>query len=170
MVDQDKKDLPEQAGEINPVRNSPPTDPSGAQSAGEIYNGVKVPEKKTLSSADVEHFDWHKEKKVEDKEISPYDKIVSGELRREIEMMELDDATRAEAEKKALKIEFLGEKEKIEHLLKMAKEKGIVFAIQVAKKMNEPYLLDILHDTLAQEGFYLKMGQQTNDDNDDKKT
>ena len=45
-------------------------------------------------------------------------------------------------------------KEKIEHLLETAREKGVVFAIQVAKRMNEPYLLDILHDTLAQEGFY----------------
>jgi len=48
----------------------------------------------------------------------------------------------------------LGEKEKIERLLDIAREKGLVFAIQVARKMNEPYLLDILHDTLAQEGFY----------------
>ena len=86
-------------------------------------------------------------------------------------MMEVDDATKDEAKKKADKIEFLGEKEKIEHLLQIAREKGVVFAIQVAKKMNEPYLLDILHDTLAREGFYLKMGKPTDDDdnNDDDK-
>jgi hypothetical protein len=29
--------------------------------------------------------------------------------------------------------------------------------------MNEPYILDILHDTLAQEGFYKKIGQTTDD-------
>lgn len=69
-------------------------------------------------------------------------------------MMELDDKAKSEAEAKAEKIDFLGEKEKIERLLDIAREKGLVFAIQVARKMNEPYLLDILHDTLAQEGFY----------------
>ena len=90
----------------------------------------------------------------EQKEVSRSDSIVSAELRREIEMMELDDNLKAEAKKKAEKIEFLGEKEKIEHLLETAREKGLVFAIQVARRMNEPYLLDILHDTLAQEGYY----------------
>ena len=105
----------------------------------------------------------------EKKEISEDDKIVSAELRREIEMMELDDNTKVEAEKKAEKIEFLGEKEKIEHLLQMAREKGITFAIQVARKMNEPYLLDILHDTLANEGLYKQFAKPTDDDSDDDK-
>ena len=35
--------------------------------------------------------------------------------------------------------------------------------------MNDPYLLDLLHDILAKEGFYQKMGQTTDDDNDDDK-
>ena len=127
---------------------------------------VKIPEKR-VSNPEEAHFDWEKEKKIEKREISADDKIVSAELRREIEMMEVDDKTKDEAEKKAEKIEFLGEKEKIEHLLEIAREKGLVFAIQVAKKMNEPYLLDIFHDILAQEGFYKKMGQPTDDDNND---
>lgn len=115
---------------------------------------LKTPEKRAEAPSEEVHFDWSKEKKVEKKEVSPDDRIVSAELRREIETMELDDKTKAEAEKKAEKIEFLGEKEKVEQLLKIAREKGLVFAIHVARNMNEPYLLDILHDTLAQEGFY----------------
>jgi len=82
------------------------------------------------------------------------DRIVASELRKEIEAMQLDDNTKAQAEAKAEKIEFLGEKEKIEHLLRMARTRGLLFAIHMARKMKEPYLLDILHDTLAQEGFY----------------
>ena len=147
MADQDKKSTPSQA------------------EGGEI----KVPEKKLPSPEQVENFDWRKEKKVERGEISPDDKIVSDKLKKEIQMMELDDNMKAEAVKKAQKIEFLGEKEKIEHLLKMARERGVVFAIQVAKTMNEPYLLDILHDTLAQEGFYLKLSKPSDDDKDDDK-
>ena len=115
---------------------------------------IKLPEKKTSATEQAVHFDWEAGKTPEKKEISLDEKIVSEELRKEIEMMELDDATKGEAEKKAQKISFLGEEEKIENLLRIAREKGVVFAIQVARRMNEPYLLDILHDTLAREGFY----------------
>lgn len=90
----------------------------------------------------------------ERREHSEYDRIVTDEIRQEIEKMELDDKSKDEAKKKAEKIEFLGEKEKIEHLLDIAKHKGVVFAIQVAKKTNDPYILDILHDILSREGFY----------------
>jgi hypothetical protein len=113
----------------------------------------KIPEKEILYGEQPTNF-GAVEKMSERKEILPDNERVSKELRKEIEMMELDDKTKDEAAQKAKKIEFLGEKEKIEHLLQMAREKGLVFAIQVARKMNEPYLLDILHDTLAQEGFY----------------
>jgi hypothetical protein len=94
------------------------------------------------------------EKRAEQKENLSEDQRVSAELRREIELMELDEASKPGAEKAREKIEFLGEKEKVEHLLEMAREHGLVFAINVAKKMNDPYILDVLHDTLAQEGYY----------------
>jgi len=90
----------------------------------------------------------------EKRDFSKEERIVSEQLRKEIEMIEVDEITKKEAEKKAKKIEFLGEEDKIKHLLEMAKTKGVIFAIQVARKMNEPYLLDVLHDTLAQEGYY----------------
>ena len=111
-------------------------------------------EKKISAGEQEVHFNWDREKRTEQKEISPYDKVVADELRREIEMMEVDDKTKDEAKKKAEKIEFLGQKEKIEHLLQIAREKGVVFAIQVARKMNDASLLDILHDILAREGYY----------------
>ena len=104
----------------------------------------------------------------EKKENALEQKIVIDKLKREIELMELDENMKAEADKAKEKIEFLGEKEKIEHLLQIAREKGVVFAVQLAKKMNEPYLLDTFHDILAQEGFYQKLMQGTNDDNQQK--
>jgi len=127
-------------------------------------------EKRNISEEQAARFE--QEKEGLEKRISPDDKRVSEELKREVELMKLDDNTKAEAEKKAEKIEFLGEKEKIEHLLEIAREKGIAYAIHVARKTNDPYLLDILHDTLAQEGFYKKIMNPTNDDNDEdtKKT
>ena len=45
--------------------------------------------------------DWSKENIPEKKEISPDDKIIADELRREIETMEVEDTMKAEAKKKA---------------------------------------------------------------------
>ena len=115
---------------------------------------IKTPEKEISAGEQQPRFEYEKEKIPETKESRKEDEIVSAELRREIEMMELDEKAKAEVEKTREKIEFLGEKEKIEHLLEIAKKKGLVFAVQVARRMNEPYLLDILHDTLAREGYY----------------
>lgn len=82
------------------------------------------------------------------------EEMISEKLRKEIDMMEMNEETKKDAEKKAKKIEFLGQKEKIEHLLDIARKKGVIFAIGVAKKMNDPYLLDIFHDILAKEGYF----------------
>lgn len=76
------------------------------------------------------------------------------QLRQEIEAMELNEDLREEAAKKAKKIEFLGEQGKLEHLISIAKDRGIVFAVRVAKDMNDPYILDTFHDFLVKDGFY----------------
>ena len=109
---------------------------------------------KSPASEQAVHFEQGQEKILERKELSQEDKIVSAGLRREIEMMELNPETKIEAEKKAKKIEFLGEKEKVQHLLQIAREKGLVFAIQVARRTNDPAILDNLHDILTNEGYY----------------
>jgi transcriptional regulator len=106
------------------------------------------------------------EKKENYIEITPQEKKnISDELKREIEMMELDDKLKEEAKSKAQKMEFLGEQEKIEYLLKIAKEKGVLVAVQAAKDSNDPYILDTLRDLLAKEGFY-KNFLRKSDDND----
>jgi len=115
---------------------------------------IKPPERKI--SASEQGVDFKREAAPEKKEISQEEKLISDKLKKEIEMMELDEELKAEAKNKAAKIEFLGEKQKIERLLEIAKEKGVVFAVQVAQKMNDPYLLDIFHDILAREGYYRK--------------
>jgi len=125
-----------------------------AQDNKDLPPEIKIPEKMTPAGEQTVHFEQEGNKAPEAKESSPYEKVVSAELKREIEMMVLDPVNAKAAEIEKEKIEYLGEKEKIEHLLRMAREKGLVFAVQTAKKMNEPYLLDILHDTLAKEGFY----------------
>jgi len=115
---------------------------------------IKVPERRATNSEQEVHFDWDKEKKVEKKEISVEDKKISEELRREVELMQIDDNFKKEAEQKANTIHAMADDEKLKKLLDFAREKGLVFAIQTCKKMNDPFLLDALHDLLAREGFY----------------
>jgi len=116
---------------------------------------LKTPEKETLTIAE-EGLEASKERieNIQERGFSVEEKNITDQLKKEIEAMEMDENLKAEAKKKALKIEFLGEQEKIEHLLKIAHEKGVVFAIKTAREMQDPYLLDILHDLLAKEGFY----------------
>jgi len=114
---------------------------------------LKPLEQKTSASERRVEFKKEAPPAPEKKRVS-YEKAVSEELKREIEMMQADEKTKLAAEKSAQKIQFLGQEEKIEHLLKIADEKGVVFAVKVAKSMNDPYLLDIFHDVLAREGLY----------------
>jgi len=53
-------------------------------------------------------------------------------------------------------IKNLGEEKKIKKLLILAEVKGLDYAVQVARKTGDPYLLDKLHDLLAQEERYKK--------------
>lgn len=75
-------------------------------------------------------------------------------LKKKIEETDLAQNQKQQAAIQAQDISSLEEKEKIENLLKIAEKKGIVYAVHVAKKMNDPYVLDKLHDILAKEEYY----------------
>ena len=122
----DEKNLPKQEGEIK-------------QPSGESLS----PEQK------IEFF--QEGVVIEKKEPIGEETITKEALKREIEVMELDDDLKVEANEKAKRIQTLGEEEKIEHLLEIAKDKGIIFAIRVAKQMNDNYALDTFHDILVKE-------------------
>jgi len=117
---------------------------------------IKLPEKRTLATDQEVHFDWDKEKKSEKREISEDDAKVSAQLRREIDAMELSPELHEEAKKASQKIQFFGEEEKLSHLIKIAEEKGIIYAVKVAKNMNESYILDKLHDIFVENDYYKK--------------
>lgn len=94
------------------------------------------------------------EKNQEKQESLQDERIIANELRREIELMQVDDNLKKQAEQKANKISFLADDDKLKNLVALAREKGVIFAIKVAKSMNDPFVLDTLHDILVQEGFY----------------
>lgn len=134
----DKKDLPEQAGEK--------------------FNNIPVPERKVPTENQPVDFKAEKEMgpegKVEKKDTFNEDKNISEGLKREIELMEVDKNLKQQAEQTANKIHSLSDDDKLKELLNIAKDKGVIYAIGVCKKMNDPYLLDTLHDMLAKEGYY----------------
>lgn len=82
------------------------------------------------------------------------DVLIEKEIRKEIEMMDIEGNLKNEAAAKAKKLGSLEEEEKIKHLLQIAKEKGVIYAVKVAQSMNDPYILDMFHDFLSREGYY----------------
>ena len=80
-------------------------------------------------------------------------------LRQQIEASEVDDHVKLQAQSQAQDLQLLDEEKKLKKLLELATAKGVVYAVAVAKKMNDAYLLDKLHDTLVKEGLYKNFKQ-----------
>lgn len=91
---------------------------------------------------------------TKEKEPSADERIISEELKREIEMMQVDENLKKQAEITAAKIQVLADDQKLKKLLEIARESGVLAAVKTAKAMNDPFLLDTLHDILAKEGYY----------------
>jgi len=66
-----------------------------------------------------------------------------------------DDELKAKKEADRLRDDKY-EGRKIDQLLLLAKEKGADFAINVARKTNDPTLLDLLHDKIIEEELHKK--------------
>lgn len=82
------------------------------------------------------------------------EQIQNKQIRINLEKANLDDSKNLEAQLQAGDAKNLDEQKKITKLLDLAKTKGVVFAVSVAKKMDDPYLLDVFHDTLVKGGHY----------------
>jgi len=112
-----------------------------------------LPDKEITESekekAPAESFELPTESKELDRDQDAHKKA-----RAQIESIDLDDSLKAETQAQASSIQSLEPKEKIEKLLQAAKEKGVIFAVHMAKSMDDPYILDMLHDVLVKEGYY----------------
>lgn len=75
-------------------------------------------------------------------------------IREHLESVVLDDDVKQQAQTHANDLQSLETTAKLEKLLQTAKQKGVIFAVAVAKKMDDPYILDTFHDVLAKEGHY----------------
>ena len=64
------------------------------------------------------------------------------------------DESKVTALKEAEKLRGItAEGAKLDFLLETAQSKGVAFAVDVAKKINDPCLLDLLHDKLVERGI-----------------
>lgn len=101
----------------------------------------------------------HKEgvEKVEGREsLTEEEKAIKEKLKKEVEMLKLNPQAQDDAQKKARQIKDLGAEGKLKKLFSVAEEKGLSFAVQVAKDMKDPYILDVFHDLLAKDEYYKK--------------
>ncbi len=112
------------------------------EKSGEVFfNGEKI-------ELPIETKETSEKKEFNEKE------IIDRQIRQEIENMDLSGSQKKETQIHADKIKLLKDQEKIKNLLSIAQRKGVIFAVNVAKKMNDPFILDTFHDTLAKEGYY----------------
>lgn len=117
----------------------------------------QFPEKEKPHEEIVEELYRERKEQLAEKEPSKEEEARIREmLEREVEKMEEVPKLREEAQKQGEQIKSLGTQGKIRQLLDLVETKGLIFTIGVAKEMKDPYILDILHDILAKEGFYKK--------------
>jgi len=84
-------------------------------------------------------------------------RLIEEKMEEELEKMEIEPGKlEEEIEKEKQQIKTLKKEGKLNRLLNIAKERGVPFAVGVAKQMNDPYILDALHDILVRKGFYEK--------------
>jgi len=91
---------------------------------------------------------------VKRRELSEEEIKEKEELLRRITEAELPLELSLEAEKEADKLREGTVKERIEKLLELAEEKGLLYAVEVAKKAENPLVMDLFHDILAKNGLF----------------
>ena len=122
-------------------------------------NEEKETKKQFSNGESLEGQENHKEKSLQERkdvfENNFEKELIEKKLGEELEKMKVDP----EKLKKEIKIEKeqianIEKGGKLTRLVNIARIKGAPFAVGVAKDMNDPYLLDALHDILVQNGFY----------------
>ena len=77
-------------------------------------------------------------------------------LKKKVEDITLEEEMKPQVGGKVQDAQDLEDEEKIQYLVKLAQTKGAIFAVKVAQKMDNPYVLDSLHDALIEQGYYKK--------------
>ena len=87
-------------------------------------------------------------------ELTEEEKVSREELEKELKKVKLSSQAQVQAQKEAEEMKKQTVEGKIQHLTDLAKAQGLAYAVEVAKKMDDPYLLDLFHDNLAKNGLF----------------
>jgi len=80
--------------------------------------------------------------------------LIEDKLREDLDKLETrPKSLKNEIEEEKKQIKNLKTSGKLSRLLSLAKTKGAHYAVDIVKQMNDPYMLDALHDLLVQEGL-----------------
>ena len=103
-------------------------------------------------------FDVKKETEqgVAREEIQEQKEKIKIEMEKEIEKIKISPQMKTQAQQQADDIKKQTTQGKIKHLLELAQTQGLAYSVEVAKKMNDAYLLDLYHDELANNQLYKK--------------
>lgn len=78
------------------------------------------------------------------------------EIAAELEKVKLSPQAKAQTQKQADDMQKESEQGKVQRLLEITEEQGLVYAVEVAKKMNNHLLLDKFHDALVENKLFRK--------------
>lgn len=96
------------------------------------------------------------EQEITGEELLEERKKIKMEMEKEIEKIKISPQVKTQAQQQADDMKKQTVEGKIKHLLELAQTQGLAYSVEVAKKMNDAYLLDLYHDELAKEGRYKK--------------
>jgi len=116
----------------------------------------KEPRKKYREEISPKETIEEREKVLEKRELTEQEKETRKELEKEIKKVKLSPQAKVQAQKQAEDIKKGTVQGKIQHLLDLSQSQGLAYAVEVVRKMDDPYLLDLFHDTLVKEGLFRK--------------
>ncbi len=79
------------------------------------------------------------------------------QIREELEHVELPVPKQKQAQQQSITVGGLSPKEQLERLVTIAFEDGPEVAVTAARKLQDAYILDALHDALAKDKLYQKL-------------
>ena len=93
---------------------------------------------------------------LEKEKLSREEKEPRKELEKELQKIKLSSQEQVQVQKEAEDLKKQTAEGKIKRLLDLAQSKGLAYSVEVVKKMDDAYLLDVFHDTLAKGGLFKK--------------
>lgn len=121
------------------------------QGFGKEEKGIEKKFAEQPSMVEVEGIEGTREKEGDKEKRETREEIAA-----ELEKVKLSPQAKAQTQKQADDMQKESEQGKVQRLLEITEEQGLVYAVEVAKKMNNHLLLDKFHDALVENKLFRK--------------